>query len=237
VQTQTSETFAADAVVVNFDPRTFLNLIDSPAGGTPFHLPRYKRSGTLCSLFLGVADASILRPRFGNWNLWYHAGPEPVADLYEPGPLDEPRLLYLNSPTLVKGRTNDAPPGHAAVTAFLPCSYGTCTHRGAAATQVWKDKLVSTVIDLIDQRFAPGLREGVDAVHLRTPEDKEQILGAPEGNVYARSFEGREVWAKIPFKGVLPNLYFVGASVSFPGIAQVIHGACRVYRELTGDRV
>jgi phytoene dehydrogenase-like protein len=65
----------------------------------------------------------------------------------------------------------------------------------------------------------------------------ERILGAQGGNIYGRPFEPREMWTKVPFKGVLPNLYFVGAYVSFAGIASVIHGACRLYAELTGDRV
>jgi hypothetical protein len=62
-------------------------------------------------------------------------------------------------------------------------------------------------------------------------------LRAPGGNIYGCSFEPREVWTKLPFKRLLPNLYFVGSYVSFAGIASVIQGACRLYEELTGDRV
>jgi phytoene dehydrogenase-like protein len=81
------------------------------------------------------------------------------------------------------------------------------------------------------------LRRHLAAVHLQTPEDKERAMLAPQGNIYGRRFGPRDLWVKVPFKGVLPNLYFVGAHVSYGGIAQVLHGACRLYRELTGDRV
>jgi phytoene dehydrogenase-like protein len=236
VKTQTSETFAADVVVVNFDPKTFLDLIDS-RGGTTLRFPQYRYSLSTNSLFLGVTDARVLLPRFGNWNIWYSAGVEPAPDLDGGGLLDEPRVLYVNSPTLVKGKNNDAPPGHATVTAFAPCIYQAGGNGGGAGAQVRKDKYIGMLIDLIDRRFAPGLKEKVGATCLRTPEDKERIMGAPQGNIYGRSFEAREVWTKIPFKGVLPNLYFTGAAVSFPGIASVLHGACRLYQELTGDKV
>jgi phytoene dehydrogenase-like protein len=214
-----------------------LNLIESPPGVDSLRVPSYKHSASASSLFLGISDSGILRPRFGNWNIWYHAGTAPEPDLFDAGPLDEPKFLFVNSPTLVKGRTNDAPPGHATVTAFAPCSYQACKRAGKATAQVWRDKHTAMILDLIDQRFAPGLKEKLGAIHLRTPEDKEQLMGAREGNVYARSLEPQEVWTKIPFKGILPNLYFIGASVSFAGIAQVIQGACRLYRELTGDSV
>jgi phytoene dehydrogenase-like protein len=237
VQTQTSEAFTADVVVVNFDPKTFLALTDFAGGAHSPRLPGYKYSQSVSSLFLGVTDARILRPRFGNWNIWYSAGTEPLPDLYYAGPLDEPRTLYVNSPTLVKGQNHDAPPGHATVTAFIPCSYRAWKNVGQATAEVWKNKHAAMLIDLIDRRFAPGLKEKLGAIHLRTPEDKERIMRAPDGNIYGRSFEPREVWTKIPFKGVLPNLCFTGAYVSFPGIASVIHGACRLYQELTGDRV
>src|SRR5262249_39867517 len=132
VKTQTSETFAADVVVVNFDPKTFLDLIDAP-GGLALRFPQYKYSLSTNSLFLGVTDARVLLPRFGNWNIWYSAGAEPAPDLQH-GPLDEPRVLYVNSPTLVKGQNNDAPPGHATVTAFVPCSYQACKNGGGGTT-------------------------------------------------------------------------------------------------------
>jgi phytoene dehydrogenase-like protein len=92
-------------------------------------------------------------------------------------------------------------------------------------------------IELIDRRFAPGLQQHVAVSCLRTPADKERILLAPGGTIYGRSFEPGEVWTKVPFKGLLPNLYLVGSYVSFAGIASVIQGASRVYEELTGDRV
>ena len=124
-----------------------------------------------------------------------------MPDLYESGPLDEPKALYVNCPTFVMGGGRDAPPGHATVATFAPCSYQACNRQGQAAGLVWRDKHAGMLIDLIDRRFAPGLKEKLGAIHLCTPDEKEPVLLAPEGNIYGRSVEAREVWTKIPFKG------------------------------------
>jgi all-trans-retinol 13,14-reductase len=233
VRTHTGDGFAADAVVVNFDPNHFLALLDPPAQGRRFGVPNYKYSRSVSSLFLGITDVRALAPHFGRWNVWHCSGRGPGAAFVDPDPLREPEVLYLNSPTLVKGVTNDAPPGHATVTAFAPCRYGVLTDGEAGS----RERHTALLLDVIERRFIPGLRDRMGVIHLRTPDDKERILGAPQGNIYGRPFEPREMWTKVPFKGVLPNLYFVGAYVSFAGIASVIHAACRLYAELTGDRV
>src|SRR5262249_18670805 len=132
---------------------------------------------------------------------------------------------------------NDAPSGHATVTAFVPCGYEAWKRADAASRQTLKDKHTATVIDVIDKRFAPGLKDKIGAVYLETPEDKERTLHAPGGTIYGRCLEAREVWTKVPWKGILPQLYFVGSYISFAGICSVIHGACRLYEELTGDHV
>jgi phytoene dehydrogenase-like protein len=232
VRTHTGDTFGADAVVVNFDPNSFLALIDSTGGTAIPRLPKYRYSQSATSLFLGVRDARVLAPRFGRWNIWYGSDLAPWSTPADAAPLDEPTGLYLNSPTLVKGVNNDAPPGHATVTAFAPCSYAALKRCEPGANAVWREKHAAMLVDLIARRFAPGLKDAVDVIHLRTPDDNERLLRAPEGNIYGRPFEPREVWIKLPFKGLLPNLYFVGSYVSFAGIASVIHSTCRLYEEL-----
>jgi phytoene dehydrogenase-like protein len=237
VKTHTGDSFAADAVVVNFDPKTVLAMIDHPSGGARPRIPEYQYSQSVGSLFLGVTDGRILEPHFGKWNIWYWSDTHWGSAFSDPAPLDAPAMLYLNSPTLVKGVNNDSPPGHATVTAFAPCSYAVLKRTDPAAKRGLTEKYTAILMEMIERRFIPGLRDKVDVVYLRTPEDKERILGCPGGNIYGRPFEPRELWTKFPFKGVLPNLYFVGSYVSFPGIASVIHGACRLYEELTGDCV
>jgi phytoene dehydrogenase-like protein len=237
VRTHTGETFAADVVVVNFDPQSFLALLGGPGQAARGRMPQYTYSRSVNSLFLGVTDARLLARHFGRWNLWYAPRSGPVATFPDADPLAEPAMLYLNSPTLVKGVGNDCPPGHATVTASAPCSYAASRRAGQGGSESVKEKQTALLLDLIGRRFIPGLQEHIAVAHLRTPLDKERIMHAPEGNIYGRPVVPREVWTRLPFKGLLPNLYFVGAYLSFAGIASVIQAGCRLYEEFTGDRV
>lgn len=187
----------------------------------------------MSSLYLGVNQPEILKPMLGNWNVWYLASSDADPNLYHSSPLREPRMLYLNSPSLVKGN----PGPTATVTAFAPCPYESFSQASAEERLELKSKHQSKLLELIERRFLPGLQNHLDAIYLRTPWDKEQAWLAPYGTVYGRSFAPKEVWKKVPYKGLLPNVYHVGAYVSFAGIASVIHGACEIYRELTGDCV
>jgi phytoene dehydrogenase-like protein len=237
VQTHTGDDFAADMVVVNFDPKSFVAMIDYPQETLSSGLPKYKYSESIGSLYLGITDRRILEPHFGRWNIWYWPLAADRTDFLDSDPLQNPPMLYLNSPTLVKGVHNDAPPGHATITAFAPCRYGALNRSNSGEEAVARQRHTELLMDAIARRFIPDLKKYIDLVHHRTPDDNERILHAPAGNIYGRSFEPREVWTKVPFRGVLPNLYFVGSYVSFAGIASVIHVACRLYEELTGDRV
>jgi all-trans-retinol 13,14-reductase len=238
VSTGAGEQYTADVVVVNLDPQQFVRMIRDAAVREKCQVPAYRYSHSVSSLFLGVAKADLLTSHFGRWNNWYQAGPEPMPRIYDADPRDEPKMLYLHSPTLVKGNSSDAPPGGATVTVFAPCSYrqmkAAATAGGAAGL---REEHARRLLDVVERRFIPGLRSNLGAVYLRTPDDNERLFQAPAGAIYGRAVDAREVWRKLPFKSAIPNLYYVGAYVSFAGIASVVHAACRVYNELTGDRV
>jgi phytoene dehydrogenase-like protein len=213
-------------------------MIDDRAGMMPRRaLPKYSYSNSATALYLGITEMRALEGCFGKWNIWYWPDGGKATQFLDSDPLQEPATLYLNSPTLVKGLNNDAPPGHATVTAFVPCRYGAWCISDPARLAATKKRHTELILNSIERRFIPRLKDYVGLVCLRTPDENERILRAPIGNIYGRAVERREVWNKLPFQGLLPNLYFVGSYVSFAGIASVIHGACRLYQEFTGDPV
>jgi all-trans-retinol 13,14-reductase len=237
VRTSDGGVFAADVVVVNFDPRQFFSMLGQSGLRSRGRLLDYHYSRSVSSLFLGVVDSRRLAAHFGKWNNWYRASTDEPLDVCDADPRGEPKMMYLNSPTLVKGEPADAPAGAATVTAFAPCSFQIMKQAQSAAREALCAQHRDRLLDLIERRFLPGLRQSLAVVHLRTPDDNERLFQAPQGAIYGRAPVPHEVWRKLPFRSSLPNLYFVGAYVSFAGIASVIHGACRLYQELTGDQV
>jgi all-trans-retinol 13,14-reductase len=235
VRIESGEEHSADVIVCNIDPLSFLDLVEMNDGSAPPTIPRYRYSGGLDSIYLGVRDAGVLDQHFGRWNIWYHAAPDSKGGDGSAGP----KALYLNSPTLLTGNPDDAPPGGATVTAFtIPAAQGMPTaERNPGRPGTSDGYEIDPLLEFIDRRFATGLRGCLDTAMVRTPRDTEMILRSPRGNSYARALTPDQVMKKIPWRGLLPNLYFVGAYVGFPGVSPVIHSACRVYNELTGDNV
>jgi all-trans-retinol 13,14-reductase len=235
VRTTSGDQYSADVVVSDIDPLSFLALIEMHDGSAAPTIPSYRYGPGLTSLYLGVRDAAVLRRHFGRWNIWYRAPLDPKKQ----SQLGGPTALYLNSPTLLTGNPDDAPPGGATVTAFtnspLPVRRSPDHDAGRPCGQPGYE--IKPLLEFIDRRFASGISGCLDAVMVRTPGDTETILRSPGGNSYGRALTPDQVMRKIPWRGLLPNLYLVGAYIGFPGISTVVHSACRVYEELTGDRV
>jgi phytoene dehydrogenase-like protein len=256
VEASDGGTFAGDVVVCNIDPHRFLEMVQRPGFRPERKIPAYRHSLSLTSVFLGIRDASVLRPRFGAWNLWYRRSADRVGRGYASGPEDPPEMLYLNSPSMITGRTRAGALGPsetevgelgtgefgigATVTGFVPSSYAEFATRAArsrAEYETCASRHRDLILDAIERKFIPDLRSHLDFVEIRTPYDNEQILRAPQGNVYGRWMSPSEMKIRVPWRGPLKNLYFVGSQVSFPGIFSVIQNACHLYKALTGDRV
>ncbi len=71
-----------------------------------------------------------------------------------------------------------------------------------------------------------------------SPLTNEFYVRAPKGNCYSTPLDPKHVnLRRLNYRSPFPNLYYVGASSCLPGFATIIHFACMLYEELTGDRV
>jgi all-trans-retinol 13,14-reductase len=239
VRTASGAEHGGDIFVADIDPRTFLGMVRGGWSNASLAYPILRRSGSATMYFLGIRDAAVLTPAFGRWNVWYVADPSP------PGPGEgevssQLRHLFLNSPTLLKGATDDAPTGGATLVAGVPSDYH--DHRAVfedspSRYEAFSKARTEVVLDLIEAKFAPGLRANLDVSIALGPLEIESVLHAPEGNIYGRSLRAGEVLRRARWRGPGANLHFVGASIGFAGVASVIRSACRVFQELTGERI
>jgi len=235
------ERFAADIFLANIDPQTFVDMVTDgriESGGK--RLPNYEQSNSLTSLFLGIRDASCLEGTFGRWNIWYSPTDKPPRNLYESDPTASPQAMYLNSPTLLTGCQNDAPPGGATVTVFVPGAiepFALAAAESREALELLVERHTEQVLDVIGERFIPGLREQLDAVETVTALDNHRLLRAPEGAIYGKSLTPKGAMTRIPSRGVFPNAHFVGHYPAFAGIPSVIRSGCLAYEAVTGERI
>ena len=71
-----------------------------------------------------------------------------------------------------------------------------------------------------------------------SPLTNEFFVRAPKGNCYSTPLDPKHVnLRRLNYQSPFPNFYYVGASSCLPGFATIIHFACMLYEQLTGDQV
>ena len=138
---------------------------------------------------------------------------ELLADIYEHGVLAEDFSLYLHHPTVTD--PDLAPPGCSAFYALAPVP-----HLGKLAVDwdevgpIYRDR----ILEHVEQRLMPGLREQIETCFHYTPVDFERDLGAHLGSAFSlEPLLTQSAWFRVHNRDdAIPNLYFVGAG-THPG--------------------
>ncbi len=203
-----------DAVASNADVvHTYRRLLaDEPlAARTAARLERKRYSMSLFVIYFGttrtypeIAHHSILfGPRYE----------ELLRDIFDRGHLADDFSLYLHAPT----RTDPslAPPGCEAFYVLSPVP-----HLGKAPLD-WSTvgpRYRDTILDYLDERYIPGLRDHLDTVRIFTPEEFRTELRAHQGSAFSlEPTLTQSAWFRVHNRDPkIGGLYFVGAG-THPG--------------------
>jgi phytoene desaturase len=136
-----------------------------------------------------------------------------LGDIYGRGRLAEDPSLYLHHPSATD--PSMAPPGHATFYALAPVPHlGNHDVDWAEEGPRYRDR----VLDIVEQRVLPGLKERLTTCFHYTPKDFESDLGAHLGSAFSlEPLLTQSAWFRVHNRDdVIPNLYFVGAG-THPG--------------------
>ena len=105
---------------------------------------------------------------------------ELLQDIFEHGTLADDFSLYLHAPT--KSDPNLAPPGHEAFYVLAPVP-----HLGSGKVDWEKDgaRYAQKILDYLDERYLPGLKENLVTQRIFTPKDFEKELNAHLGSAFS----------------------------------------------------
>jgi phytoene desaturase len=136
-----------------------------------------------------------------------------LGDIYKRGLLPDDPSLYLHHPTATD--PSMAPPGRSTFYALAPVP-----HLGKLPID-WKQAgqgYADAIVDLLEQRLMPGLRERLTVRFHYTPQDFTQDLGAHLGSAFSlEPLLTQSAWFRVHNRDAkIPNLYFVGAG-THPG--------------------
>lgn len=214
VRTAAGEVIAADLVASNADVvHTYAELLKRhPRGAANGKaLKRRRHSMSLFVLYFGVKGPPPA-------DLKHHTilfGPEYealVADICGAKPLRDDFSLYLHAPTVTD--LSLSPPGHSAYYVLSPVPNLKQPIEWATEGPKYAERL----LEALERRAIPGLRENLVTQRIFTPADFETELNAWRGSAFSlEPILTQSAWFRVHNRDdVIPNLYFVGAG-AHPG--------------------
>ena len=235
VTTKNGRRFAAERYVSNADPRATARL----AGAQNLTKDRarldYAYSAGTFTLYLGIEGLDLREHGFGSWNVWHY----PHADLdriYDDQGLRHDLSnpwLFMSTPTLHSDAPGICPPGRQILEIATSCDYERFARLRAndrRAYNLEKKKIKDTILDLLEARYVPRLREHLDIQVAGSPVTNERYCWAPQGNAYGSALTPRNVGpGRKPFRSALDNLWMVNATAGFPSVAGALGSGVRLF--------
>lgn len=214
IQTKSGEFHSFDVVISNADVMHTYDKLLSSSPDAESQRNRLKKMKYSMSLFLIYFGTKKQYPEMAHHTVLF--GPryrELLQDIFKEGKLADDFSLYLHAPT--RSDPDLAPPGHEAFYVLAPVPN---LSKSEVDWETEGPKYAQKILNYLDERYLPGLKENLVTQRIFTPIDFENELNAHQGSAFSLEplltqsafFRTRNRDAEI--KG----LYFVGAG-THPG--------------------
>lgn len=239
VSTKQGRTFTAKRYVSNVDPRRTAEL----AGEAWFARDRrrldYDYSYGTFTMYLAVRGIDLRDHGFGSFNVWHY----PHADLdrmYDDQlvrhDLSNP-WLFMSTPTLHSGEPGLCPDGEQILELATACDHARFARLRREDRRAYnreKKRLVGAILDVVEDRYVPRLREHLSMRLAGTPATNERFCRAPAGNAYGAALVPSNVGpGRGPYRSAVENLWIANATAGFPSVAGAIGAGARLFDELS----
>lgn len=222
-------------VISNMDPRRTAALLGSSAPKDWRNSLNYKYSCSSFTMYLGLKGIDLRAHGFGRWNTWYYPDDNInriYADQCGSGDLSNP-WLFLSTPSLHSDAPGLAPSGHDVLTIATACSYEHFSALKAVGSSVYnaaKLKVRDRILDIVEERYLPGLREHIVLKVVGSPTTNARFCWSPDGNAYGAALTPDNVGlSRIPFATPIPNLYLCNATAGYPSVAGTVRSGQRLF--------
>jgi phytoene dehydrogenase-like protein len=193
----------------------------------------YPYSTSTFTLYLGVKDLDLRDFGFGSFNVWHYPHHD-INAIYrrqvEHHDLDDP-WLFLSTPTLHSDAPGLAPEGHQILEVATSCDYehfAALRRRGHRPYSKAKTRVRDRILDVIEERYVPGLRKHLAMKLAGTPLTNERFCRAPRGNAYGSNLSADAIWPRVPHRTPVDSLFLVNASAGFPSVGGTMGAGLRL---------
>lgn len=242
VTTRCGKRFTAPTILCNMDPQAASRMI-----GFEKFLERYRPalsyrySLSAITVYLGLRGIDLAEHGFGNYNVWYldqwdvdRIWREALA-----GDWNHP-WMFMATPTLHTADPANAPPGGQILELATGADYGmfrALKDRDPRQYVRLKNRVRDRLLDLVEEKFVPGLRRHIAVQVTGSPTTNEDFCGAPRGHAYAQHLTPANMGLG-RLKAATPwsNFYWCCAASGYAGVNGTIGTGMQLYMDLTGDR-
>lgn len=239
VSTKNGRRFTARRYVSNVDPRLTSELTGGElVRGRDRRRLDYEYSCGTFTMYLAVKGIDLRDHGFGSWNVWHY--PHDDIDRMYDDQLGRHDLsnpwLFMSTPTLHSGEPGLCPPGEQIIEIATALDHGRFARLRSHDRRAYnreKKRIVDTVLDLIEDRYVPRLRDHLALRISGTPATNARFCRAPAGNSYGAALVPANVRpGRGPYRTALDNLWLANATAGFPSVAGAIGAGARLYEEL-----
>lgn len=242
VVTRNGKRYTAERFVSNVDPRITAQLAELDAAEDRRRLQYEDSCGTV-TLYLGLRGVDLRDHGFGSFNVWHY--PHDDLDRIYDDQLRRHDLsnpwLFMSTPTLHSSEPGLCPAGDQILEVATAADYGhwaSLRQRDRRAYNAEKRRVREGILDVIEDRYVPGLRDRLAMRVMGTPATNARFCRAPAGNAYGAALTPRHVGpGRGPYRSSVENLWLANATAGFPSVAGAIGAGVRLYERLTGDAV
>lgn len=241
VTTRNGRKVTADRYISNVDPQRTAQLVG------PQYLDSedqkylaYDYSCGTFTMYLGLRGIDLEDYGFGSFNVWHYPH-EDLNRIYDDQllrhDLSNP-WLFLSTPTLHSGEPGLCPPGDQILEIATACDHAyfeKLRREDRRAYNREKKKVTETILDILEARYVPNIREHLVMRLSGSPTTNERYCWAPAGNAYGAALTPANVGLRRkPWKTSLRNLWMVNATAGLPSVAGTISAGMKLHRTLTG---
>lgn len=243
VTTKSGERWTARRYISNVDPRLTAALVgEGHLAARDRERLRYDYSAGTITLYLGLRGLDLRDHGFGSFNVWHYPHDD-LDRIYDDQllrhDLSDP-WLFLSTPTLHSGEPGLCPPGDQILEVATCCDHARMARlrkEDRRAYNAEKKKIRETILDVLEARYVPKLRDHLVLRVTGTPATNERFCRAPAGNAYGAALTPANVGlGRRPMRTSLENLWMVNATAGFPSVAGAVGAGMRLYEELSRSR-
>ncbi len=231
----TTGVYSANKFISNIDPQLTLHLAKEE------HLPKkylYQYSDSIFCVYLGIKGIDLSKHFLNKQNIWHHSQKDLDSEYWSVIKHDDfsHPWLFISAPSMLADPGFICPKNNHTLEILTFTNYDHFKKLYITNKKEYDKfvkKITAELIKIVEKNYIPNLSKKIAVKIVHTPIDMERVLGLPNGNVYgSRITPSNYNLNRITYTSPIKNLWFVGATASFPGIMGVTVGAMELFEKL-----